>query len=93
MSVSNAPQVDRKVAEFIAKMNTLGLTPVVHIDESLAMVAFSLREFMAGMRRTLVKSGIPEEKITVEVVPFKDDKYIKVLVKEEMTRRDKEEDP
>jgi hypothetical protein len=73
--------IDKRVAEFIAKMNALGLTPVVDITEDHTLVAFSLREFLAGMKKSLIKSGVPEEKIIVEVVPFKDDRYIKVVVK------------
>lgn len=81
MSVSNTPQIDKRVAEFIAKMNALGLTPVVDLRDDYAMIAFSLREFLAGMKRSLIKSGVSEDKLSVEMVPFQNDKYIKVLIK------------
>jgi hypothetical protein len=81
MSVSNTPQIDKKIAEFIAKMNALGMTPLLQLNEDYALVAFSLKEFLTGMKRSLIKSGVPEEKITIEVVPFQNDKYIKVLIK------------
>jgi hypothetical protein len=81
MSVSNAPNVDRNVAQFIQKMNALGLTPLVDINEEHALIAFSLKEFLAGMKRSLIKSGVPEDKLTIEVVPYGNDKYIKVLVR------------
>jgi hypothetical protein len=81
MPVSNTPQIDKRVAEFIAKMNALGLTPVVELNDEFAMIAFSLREFLAGMKRSLIKSGVPEDKLNVEMVPFQNDKYIKVLIK------------
>jgi len=81
MSVSNASNIDRNVAQFIQKMNALGLTPLVDINDEYALIAFSLKEFLAGMKRSLIKSGVPEDKLTVEVVPFQNDRYIKVLVK------------
>ena len=81
MSVSNAPNVDRHVAQFIQKMNALGLTPLVDINEEHALIAFSLKEFLTGMKRSLIKSGVPEDKLTVEVVPYGNDKYIKVIIK------------
>ena len=81
MSVSNASNIDRNVAQFIQKMNALGLTPLVDINDEYALIAFSLNEFLAGMKRSLIKSGVPEDKLTVEVVPFQNDRYIKVLVK------------
>jgi len=81
MSVSNAPQIDKKIAEFIAKMNALGLTPLIDIRDDYALIAFSEREFLAGMKRSLIKSGVPEDRLTIEVVPFQGDRYIKVLVK------------
>jgi hypothetical protein len=81
MTVSNTPQIDRKIAEFIAKMNALGLTPLIDIREDYALIAFSEKEFLAGMKRSLIKSGISEDKLTIEVVPFQNDRYIKVLVK------------
>ena len=79
--VVNVSNIDRNVAEFIRKMNAIGLTPLLDLNDEYALVAFSLREFLAGMKRSLVKSGVPEEKITIEVVPFQGDKYIKVLVR------------
>jgi hypothetical protein len=79
--VANVSNIDRNVAEFIRKMNAIGLTPLLDLNDEYALVAFSLREFLAGMKRSLVKSGVPEEKITIEVVPFQGDKYIKVLVR------------
>jgi len=81
MSVSNASNIDKKVAEFIAKMNALGMTPLLDLNDEHALIAFSLKEFLSGMKRSLIKAGIPEEKINIEVVPFQNDKYIKVLVK------------
>ena len=81
MSVSNASNIDRNVAQFIQRMNALGLTPLVDINEEYALIAFSLREFLAGMKRSLIKSGVPEDKLTIEVVPFQNDRYIKVLVR------------
>jgi len=81
MSVSNTPQIDKKIAEFIAKMNALGLTPLIDLKDEYALIAFSLKDFLAGMKRSLVKSGVPEDKLTIEVVPFQNDRYIKVLVK------------
>ena len=81
MSVSNTSNIDRNVAQFIQKMNALGLTPLVDINDEHVLIAFSLREFLAGMKRSLIKSGVPEDKLTIEVVPFQNDRYIKVLVK------------
>lgn len=81
MSVSNVSNIDRNVAQFIQKMNALGLTPLVDINDEHALIAFSLKEFLAGMKRSLIKSGVPEDKLVIEVVPYGNDKYIKVLVK------------
>jgi hypothetical protein len=79
--VANTPNIDRNIAEFIKKMNALGLTPLLDLNDEHALIAFSLKEFLSGMKRSLVKAGVPEEKITIEVVPFQNDKYIRVLVK------------
>jgi hypothetical protein len=81
MSVSNTSNIDRNVAQFIQKMNALGLTPLLNLNDEYALIAFSLREFLAGMKRSLIKSGVPEDKVNIEVVPFQNDKYIKVLIK------------
>jgi len=81
MSVSNASNIDRNVAQFIQKMNALGLTPLLDLRDEYALIAFSLREFLAGMKRSLIKSGVPEDKLSVEVVPYGNDKYIKVLIR------------
>jgi len=81
MSVSNVSNIDRNVAQFIQKMNALGLTPLVDINEEHALIAFSLKEFLAGMKRSLIKSGVSEDKLTVEVVPFQNDRYIKVIIR------------
>jgi len=81
MSVSSASNVDRNVAQFIQKMNALGLTPLLDLRDDYALIAFSLREFLAGMKRSLIKSGVPEDKVNIEVVPFQNDRYIKVLIK------------
>jgi hypothetical protein len=81
MSISNTSNIDKKVAEFIAKMNALGLTPLIDIRDEYALIAFSLKEFLAGMKRSLIKSGVHEDKVNIEVVPFQNDKYIKVLIK------------
>jgi hypothetical protein len=81
MTISNTSNIDKKVAEFIAKMNTLGLTPLIDIRDEHALIAFSLKEFLTGMKRSLIKSGVPEDKVNIEVVPFQNDKYIKVLIK------------
>jgi hypothetical protein len=81
MSVSNVSQIDRKVAEFIDKMNAIGLVPLLDINDEHTMIAFSLREFLTAMKKTLIKSGVPEDKLVVEVVPYGNDRYIKVLVK------------
>jgi hypothetical protein len=81
MSVSNTSNIDRNVAEFIKKMNALGMTPLLDLNDEHALIAFSLKEFLAGMKRSLIKSGVPEDKVNIEVVPFQNDKYIKVLVK------------
>jgi hypothetical protein len=80
MSVSNT-SIDKNVAQFIAKMNALGLTPLIDIRDEHALIAFSLKEFLAGMKRSLIKSGVPEDKLLLEVVPYGNDKYIKVLIK------------
>jgi hypothetical protein len=81
MTVSNAPQIDRKIAEFIDRMNKLGLTPVVKVDDESALVAFSLKEFLTGLKRSLIKSGVPEDKLSIELVPFQNDKYVKIFIK------------
>jgi len=81
MSVNDITQTDRRITEFIAKMNALGLTPLVDIKEDTALVAFSEKEFLGGMKRSLIKSGVPEDKLTIEVVPYGNDRYIKILVK------------
>jgi hypothetical protein len=74
-------QVDRRVAEFIAKMNALGLTPLVDINDEHVLIAFSEKEFLLAMKRSLIKSGVSEDKLTVEVVPFQNDRYIKVIIR------------
>jgi len=81
MSVNDITQTDRRVTEFIAKMNALGLTPLVDIKEDVALIAFSEKEFLGGMKRSLLKSGVPEDKLVIEVVPYGNDRYIKILVK------------
>jgi hypothetical protein len=81
MSVSNTSNIDRNVAQFIQKMNALGLTPLLDLRDDHALIAFSLKEFLAGMKRSLVKSGVPEDKLFIEMVPYGNDKYIKVLIK------------
>jgi hypothetical protein len=73
--------IDRRIAEFIARMNALGLTPLIDISEETTLIAFSEREFLASMKRHLIKSGIPEDRVTIEVVPFSNDHYIKIMVK------------
>jgi hypothetical protein len=80
MSV-NVTQTDKRVTEFIAKMNALGLTPLVDIREDMALIAFSEKEFLGGMKRSLIKSGVPEDKLVIEVVPYENDRYIKIIVK------------
>jgi len=79
--VTNTSSIDRNVAEFIRKMNALGLTPLLDLRDEYALIAFSLREFLSGMKRSLIKSGVPEDKVSIEVVPFQNDKYIKVLIR------------
>jgi len=81
MSVNDITQTDRRVTEFIAKMNALGLTPLVDIKEDAALIAFSEKEFLGGMKRSLIKSGVPEDKLVIEIVPYGNDRYIKILVK------------
>jgi len=81
MSVNDITQTDRRVTEFIAKMNGLGLTPLVDIKEDVALIAFSEKEFLGGMKRSLLKSGVPEDKLIIEVVPYGNDRYIKIIVK------------
>ena len=81
MSVNDITQTDRRVTEFIAKMNALGLTPLVDIREDVALIAFSEKEFLGGMKRSLLRSGVPEDKLIIEVVPYGNDRYIKILVK------------
>lgn len=81
MSVTNASNIDRNVAQFIQKMNALGLTPLLDLRDDYVLIAFSLKEFLAGMKRSLIKSGVPEDKLNIEVVPYGSDKYIKVLIK------------
>jgi len=81
MSVSSTSNIDRNVAQFIQKMNALGLTPLLDLRDDYALIAFSLKEFLAGMKRSLIKSGVPEDKVNIEVVPFQNDRYIKVLIK------------
>jgi len=81
MSMNDITQTDRRVTEFIAKMNALGLTPLVDIKEDVALIAFSEKEFLGGMKRSLLKSGVPEDKLVIEVVPYGNDRYIKILVK------------
>ncbi len=81
MSVSNMSQIERSVAQFIQKMNSIGLTPLVDINDEYALIAFSLKEFLTAAKRSLIKSGVPEEKLVIEIVPFQGDKYIKILVK------------
>ncbi len=81
MSVSNISQIERSLAQFIQKMNSIGLTPLVEVNDEFALIAFSMKEFLTAMKKTLIKSGVPEEKLTIEVVPFQNDRYIKVLVK------------
>ena len=81
MSVNDITQTDRRVTEFIAKMNGLGLTPLVDIKEDVALIAFSEKEFLGGMKRSLLKSGVPEDKLIIEIVPYGNDRYIKILVK------------
>jgi hypothetical protein len=79
--VTNVSNIDRNIAQFVQKMNAIGLTPLLDLNDEYALIAFSLKEFLSGMKRSLIKAGIPEDKINVEVVPFQNDKYIKVLVK------------
>jgi len=79
MSVTS--NIDRNVAQFIQKMNALGLTPLLDLRDDYALIAFSLKEFLAGMKRSLIKSGVPEDKLSIEMVPYGNDKYIKVLIK------------
>jgi hypothetical protein len=62
-------------------MNALGLTPLLDLNDDYALVAFSLKEFLEGMKRSLIKSGVPEGKLSIEVVPFQNDRYIKVLIR------------
>jgi len=81
MSVNDITQTDRRVTEFIAKMNALGLTPLVDIKDDVALIAFSEKEFLGGMKRSLIKSGVPEDKLIIEIVPYGNDRYIKILVK------------
>jgi hypothetical protein len=33
------------------------------------------------MKRSLIKSGVSEDRLTVEVVPFQNDRYIKVIIR------------
>ncbi|MCI4409943.1 MAG: hypothetical protein JHC26_12690 [Thermofilum sp.] len=81
MSVNDITQTDRRLSELIAKMNALGLTPLIYIRDDEAMMAFSEREFLGALKRNLLKSGVPEEKLTVEAVPYGNDRYIKIIVK------------
>ena len=81
MSINDITRTDKRITEFIAKMNALGLTPLVDIREDAALIAFSEKEFLSGMKRSLIKSGVPESKLIIEVVPYGNDRYIKILVK------------
>jgi len=73
-------QIDAKIAEFIRKMNALGITPLIDITEKDALVAFTVKEMMASMKKTLIKAGISEDKIRIELIPFKDTQYIKIVI-------------
>jgi len=73
-------QIDAKIAEFIRKMNALGITPLIDITEKDALVAFTVKEMMASMKKTLIKAGISEDKIRIELIPFKDTQYIKIII-------------
>jgi len=72
--------VDRQVAEFIAKMNALGITPLLDITEEGSLVAFTIKEMMSSMKKSLVKAGIQEDKIRIELIPFRDTYYIKIYI-------------
>jgi len=43
-------------------------------------VAFTVKEMMASMKKTLIKAGISEDKIRIELIPFKDTQYIKIII-------------
>ena len=73
-------QIDAKIAEFIRKMNALGITPLIDITEKEALVAFTVKEMIQSMKRTLTKAGISEDKIRIELIPFKDTHYIKIVI-------------
>jgi hypothetical protein len=73
-------QIDAKIAEFIRKMNALGITPLIDITEKEALVAFTVKEMLSSMKKTLVKAGISEDKIRIELIPFKDTQYIKIVI-------------
>jgi len=81
MTASSSPNIDKNVAQFIQRMNALGLTPLIDLRDDYALIAFSLKEFLTGMKRSLIKSGVPENNINIEVVPYGNDRYIKVLIK------------
>ncbi len=81
MSVKNTTQFSKAVAEFVAKMNAIGLTPYIHTTEDDVTIAFSLEEFMAAMKKTIMTAGVREDKITIEIVPFKGTEYIKIYMR------------
>lgn len=81
MAIKNETKLSKAIAEFVRKMNALGITPMIHPTDHDVTIAFSLPEMLASMKKSLISTGVPESHLTIEIVPFKGEEYIKIYIK------------
>lgn len=74
------PRIIKAVDEFIAKMNALGITPLIDADDRHVVMAWKLSEMLQSLKKSLLKQGVPEGQLKIELIPFGSDYYIRVTV-------------
>lgn len=74
-------RVAKIISDFVAKMNAIGIVPMVLPTDDDVTIAFSIPEMLRALKESLIKAGIKEDHLTVEIVPFKGDDYVKIYVK------------
>lgn len=79
--IVNETRLSRAISDFVRKMNALGITPMIHITQQDVTIAFSVPEMLASLKKSLIQAGVPEAHLTIEVVPFKGEDYIKIYIR------------
>ena len=81
MAVKNETRLSKAIADFVRKMNALGITPMIHPTDHDVTIAFSLPEMLMSIKKSLINAGVPENHLTIEIIPFKGEEYIKIYIR------------